>query len=184
FFVLDMATPGVEVRPLRQMTGASEFDEVFLTDVRVPAGNLVGPLHGGWGVTMATLTNERGFIGSATVGLSRRLDAMLGGGMGATAVERDRMASLYTTGRALLALGGRQGPQASAASSLLKLGMTELSVATAMARAGLAGPAAMLDGEVARAVTGAPGARLGGGTSEIQRNIIGELVLGLPKEPK
>ena len=189
FFLLDMHSPGVDVRPLRQMTGEAEFDEVFMTDVRVPAGNLVGPLHGGWGVTMATLTNERGFIGAATVGLARRLDAMAatvaGAGAGAgAAVRRDQFVDLYATGRALLALGGRQGPQASAASSLLKLGMTELSFASAMARAGAAGPAAMLEGDAAYGVTAAPGARLGGGTSEIQRNIIGEFVLGLPKEPK
>ena len=184
FLLLDMHTPGIEVRPLRQMTGESEFDEVFFTDVRVPATNLVGDLNGGWGVTMATLTNERGFIGAATVGLARRLDAMAVAGPLDNGVRRDAMIDLYATGRALVALGGRQGPQASAASSLLKLGMTELSFATAMERATATGPEAMLAGEVAHGVCAAPGSRMGGGTSEIQRNIIGELILGLPKEPK
>ena len=65
FFLVDMHAPGIEVRPLRQMTGGSEFDEVFLDEVRLPADALLGPLHGGWGVAMATLTNERGHIGSA-----------------------------------------------------------------------------------------------------------------------
>ena len=63
FFLVDMAAPGIEVRPLRQMTGGSEFDEVFLDEVRLPRDALLGPLHGGWNVAMATLTNERGYIG-------------------------------------------------------------------------------------------------------------------------
>ena len=71
-----MATPGVEVRPLRQMTGGSEFDEVFLTDVELPADALLGPLHGGWGVGMAVLTSERGHIGASVIGLERRLAAL------------------------------------------------------------------------------------------------------------
>ena len=58
------------------MTGGSEFDEVFLDEVRLPADALLGPLHGGWGVAMATLTNERGYIGSAGITLARRLDAI------------------------------------------------------------------------------------------------------------
>ena len=71
-----MDTPGIEVRPLKQMTGESEFDEVFFTDVRLPAANLLGPLHGGWGVGMAVLTSERGHIGTSIIGLERRLDSM------------------------------------------------------------------------------------------------------------
>ncbi|HWH31795.1 MAG TPA: acyl-CoA dehydrogenase family protein, partial [Egibacteraceae bacterium] len=64
FFLVDMRAPGVETRPLRQLTGDSEFDEVFLDEVRIPDNDLVGPLHGGWGVAMSTLTNERGHIGA------------------------------------------------------------------------------------------------------------------------
>jgi alkylation response protein AidB-like acyl-CoA dehydrogenase len=184
FFVINMTSPGIETRPLRQMTGEAEFDEVFMDDVRVPASNLVGPLHGGWGVAMATLTNERGHIGGSRIGLGRRLDALVEGGLGDDPVLTDRLIDLLVRGRALHALGGRQGPVASVASSLLKLGITELTVDTAMTRAALAGAHAMLDSDEARGVLGAPGARLGGGTSEIQRNIIGELVLGLPREPR
>ena len=73
-----MDLPGVEVRPLKQMTGEAEFDEVFFTDVELPADQLLGPLHGGWGVGMAVLTNERGHIGAAIIGLERRLEAMAG----------------------------------------------------------------------------------------------------------
>ena len=76
FFLFPMDLPGVEVRPLRQMTGEAEFDEVFLTDVELPAEHLLGPLHGGWGVGMAVLTNERGHIGTAVIGLERRLEQL------------------------------------------------------------------------------------------------------------
>ena len=76
FFLFDMRLPGVEIRPLRQMTGGSEFDEVFFTDVMVPADCLLGPLNGGWDVGMAVLTNERGHIGAAVIGLERRLAAI------------------------------------------------------------------------------------------------------------
>jgi alkylation response protein AidB-like acyl-CoA dehydrogenase len=184
FFLLDMHLAGVDVRPLRQMTGDSEFDEVFLDEVRVPASCLLGPLHGGWGVGMATLTNERGHIGASAIGLSRRLDAIAAlGGAGIGAVERDVVASLLSRGRALLALGQRQGAVASVAASLMKLGITEMAFDSAMLRADLAGPAAMLEGEAAAGVLSAPGARIAGGTSQVQRTIIGERLLGLPREP-
>jgi alkylation response protein AidB-like acyl-CoA dehydrogenase len=167
------------------MTGDAEFDEVFLDEVRVPADCLLGPLHGGWGVGMATLTNERGHIGASAITLSRRLDAIaaLGGGeLGA--VERDALTGLLGRGRALLALGQRQGPVASVAASLMKLGITEMFFDSAMLRATLAGPDGMLAGDVTAGVLGAPGARIAGGTSQVQRNIIGEHLLGLPREPK
>ncbi len=77
FFLCPMDLPGIEIRPLKQMTGESEFDEVFFTDVELPADHLLGPEHGGWGVGMAVLTSERGHIGTAVVSLERRLDQML-----------------------------------------------------------------------------------------------------------
>ena len=76
FFLCPMDLPGIEVRPLKQMTGEAEFDEVFFTDVALPADHLLGPLHGGWGVGMAVLTSERGHIGTSVIGLERRLDQM------------------------------------------------------------------------------------------------------------
>ncbi len=190
FFLLDMSLPGIEVRPLRQMTGGSEFDEVFFTDVRMPAESLLGPIDGGWGVGMATLTNERGSIGAAQISMQRRLDAMIE--LGRTgdpvarldAVDRDRLAGLVTRGQTLLALGRRQGPDASVASSLGKLGTTEMMFDHAVLRAELAGAEAMLWNAETRALTGAPGGRIAGGSSQIQRSIIGERILGLPKEPR
>jgi alkylation response protein AidB-like acyl-CoA dehydrogenase len=183
FFLLDMHSPGVETRPLRQMTRDAEFDEVFLTDVRVPTANLLGSLHEGWGVTMATLTNERGSIGAAQIAMQRRLDAMIAMGGDLGPVKRDQLAALLTRGTSLLAMGRRQGPAASVASSLSKLGTTELLFDNAVLRTGLAGPAGMLWGPEARGLTAAPGGRIAGGSSQIQRNIIGERILGLPKEP-
>jgi alkylation response protein AidB-like acyl-CoA dehydrogenase len=178
FFLVDMHSAGIEVRPLRQMTGESEFDEVFLDNVRVPATNLLGPEHGGWGVAMATLTNERGHIGAAAITLSRRLDAIAALG------ESDEVMSLLSRGRSYLAMAQRQGPVASIAASLMKLGVTELLFDTAMTRASLAGANAMLEGEAAAGVLGAPAGRIAGGTTQVQKNIIGERILGLPKEPR
>ena len=193
FFLFDMRLPGVTVRPLKQMTGESEFDEVFFDEVRIPASSLLGPLHGGWMVAMATLTNERGSIGTASISLGRRMNRLIeqlqidagldGARIGA--VERNALARLVSTGRALTMLGGRQGPSASTASSLLKLGITELMFANAEARVGFAGPDAMLaQNEASRGLLAAPGGRIAGGTSQIQRNLIGERLLGLPQEPR
>jgi alkylation response protein AidB-like acyl-CoA dehydrogenase len=181
FFLADMHAPGVEVRPLRQMTGGSEFDEVFLEEVRLPADALLGPLHGGWGVAMATLTNERGHIGSAGISLGRRLDAIASMQGAEDAVSRDRLAELVARGRALQAMGRRQGAVASVAASLAKLGVTELMFDAAVLEADLAGPEAMLDGGAAARLLGAPGGRIAGGTTQVQKNIIGERLLGLPK---
>ena len=186
FFLVDMHLTGVDVRPLRQMTGGSEFDEVFLDDVRLPSDALLGPLHGGWGVAMATLTNERGHIGSAGISLGRRLDAMAGHGALTTGdpISQGRLAELLARGRALQAMGRRQGPIASVAASLGKLGVTELMFDAAMLEADLSGAAGMLDGPASARLLAAPGGRIAGGTTEVQKNIIGERLLGLPKEPK
>ena len=180
FFLVDMHADGVDVRPLRQMTGGSEFDEVFLDGVRVPATNLLGPEHGGWGVAMATLTNERGHIGASAIALQRRLDAM-SAMTSEDPVARQELAGLLARGNAFLALSGRQGPVASVAASLMKLGVTELMFDVSMLRSRMAGAHGMLTGEAAAGVLGAPAGRIAGGTTEVQRNIIGERILGLPR---
>jgi alkylation response protein AidB-like acyl-CoA dehydrogenase len=186
FFACPMHLPGIEIRPLRQMTGEAEFDEVFFTDVELPAEHLLGPLHGGWGVGMAVLTSERGHIGTAIIGLERRLDSMaqLAEGRQLGAIERQRLASLLAQGSALKAMAQRQGPIASTAASLMKLGITEMMFGVAMLRGDLAGAEAMLDGPEAYGMLAAPGGRIAGGTSQVQRNIIGERLLGLPREPR
>ena len=186
FFLLPMDLPGVEVRPLKQMTGEAEFDEVFFTDVHLPADHLLGPLHGGWAVGMAVLTSERGHIGTSVIGLERRLEGMsrLAEGRDLTPVQRQRLAALLSTGSSYKAMAQRQGPIASTAASLMKLGITEMMFETSMLRGDLAGAEAMLDGGEAFGMLAAPGGRIAGGTSQVQRNIIGERLLGLPREPK
>jgi alkylation response protein AidB-like acyl-CoA dehydrogenase len=186
FFLCPMDLPGIEVRPLRQMTGDAEFDEVFFTDVRLPATHLLGPLHGGWGVGMAVLMNERGHIGTSVIGLERRLESMVS--MSADRdlgpMERQRLAEQLMRGMSFKAMAQRQGPIASTAASLMKLGITEMLFDVAVLGGDAAGADAMLDGSAANGMVAAPGGRIAGGTSQVQRNIIGERLLGLPREPK
>ena len=186
FFLCPMDLPGIEVRPLKQMTGEAEFDEVFFTDVALPVENLLGPLHGGWGVGMAVLTSERGHIGTAVIGLERRLEAMasLSDGRDLGPIERQRLATQLIRGSSLKAMAQRQGPIASTAASLMKLGITEMMFDVAMLRGDLAGADAMVDGPDTAGMLAAPGGRIAGGTSQVQRNIIGERLLGLPREPR
>jgi hypothetical protein len=184
FLLVDMTLPGIDIRPLRQMTGGSEFDEVFLDDVRVPTSCLLGPEHEGWNVAMATLTNERGHIGSSSISMRRRLDRMAADLKGVTdPVARDRVVKLLIRGEALAALGNRQGPVASVASSLSKLGVTELMFDAAEARLDAQGAHGMLESGASMGLLMAPGGRIAGGTTQVQKNIIGERLLGLPKEP-
>ncbi|MFI5043309.1 MAG: acyl-CoA dehydrogenase family protein [Acidimicrobiales bacterium] len=184
FFLLDMASAGVELRPLRQMNGDAEFDEVFLTDVRVPARCLLGPENAGWMVGMSALTNERGFIGASSISLQRRLDGLRELLPGLSPIQRQGLIDLWIRGTVLWAMGQRLGAVASILGSVAKLATTELMFDLAMFRADVEGPAAMLDSAVTHGLLTAPGGRIAGGTSQVQRNIIGERILGLPKEPR
>ncbi len=180
--LLDMRSPGVEVRPLRQMTGAAEFDEVFLTEVVVSAECLLGPLNGGWDVAMAVLAEERNYIGALVMGLERRIKAIATSDHTLDDLQRQELALLVARARTLASLERRQGPSASMAASLLKLGVSELMFDVAMFRSRLAGLGGLVDGDVSE-VLAAPAPRIAGGTSQVQRNIIGERLLGLPREP-
>lgn len=192
FFLLDMALPGIEVRPLRQMTGDAEFTEVFLDEVPVPGDALLGPFHGGWGVAMGVLGDERGSSdASGLISFDRRLArlaALSGSGEGdgegaAGGVERDRLADALVRGGALrsMLVGSGGGPGAGSAAKLLR---TELEFAAAGLAVDLSGPDGMLDGGPTDGFLYSPGMKIAGGSSEIQRNIIGERVLGLPRDPK
>ena len=185
FFLLDMSLPGIEIRPLKQMTGEAEFDEVFFTDVEMPAEALLGPLHGGWGVGMAVLTSERGHIGTSVISLERRLDSIsrLAEGRDLSSTERQEIVKLLSKGMAYKAMAQRQGPVASTAASLMKLGITEMMFETSILRSNISGMDSLLVGPEAFGVLSAPGGRIAGGTSQVQRNIIGERLLGLPREP-
>ncbi len=183
FFVIDMSSEGVETRPLRQMTGSAEFDEVFFDGVRLPAGALLGERGQGWQIAMSALTNERGHIGGMGRAITKRLESLqaLAAEGGLDAEARDRLVQLYCRGRAYLYMTQRQGPTASVGSSLGKLGMTSFLFDLAELRTDVAGPWGTLEGPETAGLVAAPGGWFGGGTSQVQRNIIGERILGLPR---
>ena len=183
FFLIPMTLPGIDIRPLRQMTGEAEFDEVFFEDVELSADQLLGTENDGWGVGMAVLTNERGHIGASVIGLERRLESMarMAEDRSLDPLQRQQLAELLSRGKAFTAMGRRQGPVASTAASLMKLGITEMMFAASMLRGDLSGAHGMLDGADAAGMLAAPGGRIAGGTSQVQRNIIGERLLGLPR---
>jgi alkylation response protein AidB-like acyl-CoA dehydrogenase len=199
--IVDMRDPGVEVRPLRQMDGGANFNEVFFTNVTVPTDRVVGDVNDGWNVARTTLTNER--------------FAVAGGRQGNTSVAmpilrlikelelvpseclRQELARLYTMDFVLRLLqqrsrqsreaGRRPGPEGSVA----KLVNSRLQKQAAAVRLSLIGAAGMAcepdDGFASGLMDGfvaSPAASIGGGTDEVQKNIIGERVLGLQREPQ
>jgi acyl-CoA dehydrogenase len=200
-FVVDMHAPGVEIRPLRQMTGGASFNEVFFNEVRVPDDHRLGDVNQGWTVALTTLMNERASIGAGT-----------GGGMGLASVTRlaelcrhfdviddpivrqkmmdvyiNFQVSRYTNQRAMdrIKRGQLPGPEM----SIAKLSLTNNLWRTANFVADVLGPRITADtGEWGTyawggLLLGVPGMKVAGGTDEVMKNIVGERVLGLPKEP-
>jgi alkylation response protein AidB-like acyl-CoA dehydrogenase len=197
-FLVDMKAPGVEVRPLRQLTGGASFNEVFFTDVRVPDEMRLGDVDEGWTVALTTLMNERMAIGGGSVGsgmdLSGRLRALVRHmGLADDPVVRQQLADVlirhsvnrYTSLRAMAKLRAGQlpGPEL----STLKLALTNNMQRMSNVLTSLLGPRLVADtGEWgtyawSQFVLTVPGMRVAGGTDEILHNIIGERVLGLPK---
>jgi alkylation response protein AidB-like acyl-CoA dehydrogenase len=233
YFVIEMRQPGIEVRPIREMTGRAIFNEVFFTDARVPAENVIGEIGGGWGVALTTLANERtmlgaGSFGSAGAGLLMRptslgdragdlagateaaaraaatsgADELLRGlveeyGRADDPIFRQEVASIYTLleiarytdlrVRAAVDRGGRPGPEVSvgklAASRLLRE-MRDTMFRICGPYATLWGDDAPRGGRVHEVGFSSYLISIGGGTDQVQRNIIGERVLGLPGEPR
>ena len=200
-FVVDMHAPGVEIRPLRQMTGGASFNEVFFNEVRVPDSFRLGDVNQGWSVALTTLMNERASIGGGS-----------GGGMGLASVTRlaelcrhfgiiddpivrqkmmdvyiNFQVSRYTNQRAMdkIKKGQLPGPEM----SIAKLALTNNLWRTANFVADMLGPRIIADtgewGTFAwgQFLLGVPGMKVAGGTDEVMKNIVGERVLGLPKDP-
>ncbi len=203
YFICPMDRPGIEVRPIVEMTGVPYFNEVFLDEVRVPVENLVGEENRGWALARLTLGNER-------------LSLSNGGalwGMGPTTADlvdiarrerladrgaRDRLVRLHIAGEVLRLVGLRvlselvQGREPGAEAAVRKLMADRHGQQLMNLAKDLAGPAGMLTdqgplgtdpGEWHWGFTFSPALTIGGGTAEILRNIIGERMLGLPREP-
>ncbi len=230
YFALPMHQPGVEVRPLRQMNGHASFSEVFLTDARVPATNVVGHRGDGWRGALTTLAHERRFGAVRGPQLDRNgshgravqeaaaeaeeyfktyqwypqragrvdllVEAARATGKTGDPVARQRIARVLSLQRAhqwtaLRAEAARAlGRPPGAEGSLGKLGLSDVARAAAEVHALLAGaeglltgPDSLLGGLVAEVLVSVPAQSIAGGTDQIQRNIIGERVLGLPREP-
>jgi alkylation response protein AidB-like acyl-CoA dehydrogenase len=209
YFVCDMTAPGVDVRPLRQITGEAEFNEVFLTDVRIPDAHRLGAVGQGWQVAQTTLMNERVAIGGQA---APRESGMLGvvAGTWRTHPEQrthelhDRLLKLWVDAEATRMAGerlrqqlavGSPGPEGSA----MKLAFARLSQALSGLEVELLGEAGLryddwtmrrpdlvdfTAREAGYRYLRAKGNSIEGGTSEILRNIIAERVLGLPSEPR
>ncbi len=206
YILADLRSPGIEVRPIRQITGAAEFNEVFFDAVRVPLANVLGPLHGGWKVAKSTLGYER--VGqSRTHRIQRRLDILVKMAQQPNALTdkgfddsyvADRIARYAAQVEALRQIaaqataagvrGVSPGPEASVA----KLLTSEVDQSMATFGLELAGPAGTLErgspgaakkGNVAHSYLLMRAATFGAGTSEIQRNVVAERLLGLPRDP-
>jgi alkylation response protein AidB-like acyl-CoA dehydrogenase len=198
YLLLDMSTPGIDIRPLKQPTGRSEFNEVFLDDVRVPLDDVLGEINAGWGPILTTLTNERTGIGGQSPMVDDAIELARAYGVADDPVVRQDLARLYTFAATARFLGYRvrtaasRGEAPGPESSVLKLAnsmrldlLGNLTMTIMGARGTLYGD----DAEVAGfwqnyAFLGQWMSRIGGGTDEVQRNIIGENVLGLPQEPR
>jgi alkylation response protein AidB-like acyl-CoA dehydrogenase len=192
YFLLDMKTPGIEVRPLVEMTGEARFNEVFLSQVRVPDSARLGPVHGGWAITQTTLLNER----MAMSGLSSLLDwdalrSFVKEQLGAAdPLLRDELARVYVELKSLQLLNARmvtklgRGQIPTAESSVMKLALARV-----MTRAAEAAMRAMGPGALARRgfwqneFLFAPAWHIAGGTDQVQKNVCAERVLGLPRDP-
>lgn len=213
YFAVDMKSPGVEVRPLRQITGEAEFNEVYLTDVRIPDVNRIGDTGEGWRVSLTTLMNERSAIG--TGGAPKRGSGAIASLVKVweqlpedqqTAVRRDELMKLWIGAETLRLTSmraganrrmGNPGPEGSVA----KLAFAELNQAILEAAVTFEGPAGQIGYDytfrrpeelsatgtetgVGHAFLRVRANSIEGGTSEIMRNILGEQVLGLPGEPR
>ena len=197
-FIVDMKAPGVEIRPLRQMTGGASFNEVFFTEVRVRDDHRLGDVNNGWNVALTTLMNERAAIGGGSGGgdpLTRVYAMVRHYGLDRDPVVRNKLADLviryrvasYNNQRAMAKIraGQTPGPEMSTG----KMALTDNQLRLCAFLSEVLGPKVIADtgewGTYAwnQLILGTPRLRIAGGSDEVMRNIVGERVLGLPKEP-
>jgi alkylation response protein AidB-like acyl-CoA dehydrogenase len=194
-FIVPMDAEGVTVRPLRQISGEPEFNEVFFDDVYLEPGAEVGPVDGGWGVALTTLMFERLTIGGGSEGMGYRADRFARALAGDEDARRDpdvraRLADIgvdllalrFSSYRTLTALerGAIPGPEA----ALGKVTAVGAAIDAGDLIADVLGPEALQEGEWSYLISFLPGLKSAGGTEEILRNTVGERVLGLPPEPR
>ena len=199
-FIVDMKAPGVDVRPLRQMTGGASFNEVFFNEVRVRDDHRLGDINQGWTVALTTLMNERASIGAGGAGggaggqMTRIIETVRHYGLADDPLTRQELMRLwtnlrvasYTNQRAMdrIKSGQLPGPEM----SIAKLALTQNMWRMAQFMTRVLGPKITADqGEWgtyawSQFVLGIPGMRIAGGSDEVMRNIVGERVLGLPKD--
>ncbi|NKQ52702.1 dehydrogenase [Amycolatopsis sp. K13G38] len=200
-FIVDMHAPGVTVRPLKDMTGRAPFNEVYFDNVRLPADSVLGEVDAGWFAAVTMLGHERVSIGGSVrrrydpLGYHNLADLAKRTGRSQDPAVRAELAALYAAERALSLFNTRlrqesdAGTPPGARGSVAKLAGAEL-LWRAVSVAGLIAPQETIaweddeGGELAAAINATPASSIAGGTNQVQRNIIGERILGLPKEPQ
>jgi alkylation response protein AidB-like acyl-CoA dehydrogenase len=192
-FLVDLRTPGIEIRPVQTITGERTFAELYFTDVRIPASATLGPIDGGWTVAMTTLSFERAGVARLHLGLSRKLERLLADPRAAGSLGdprlRDRVASIYAdiacmrwmTNRSLARM--RSGQPTGADGSMTKLAWGRAEQKLSALALDVLGMAATTD-EWATNLAASRQTTIAGGTTEINLNIVGEMGLGLPREPR
>jgi len=189
-FLVDLRTPGIEARPITTIAGEQSFAELFFTDARVRCDAMLGPLHQGWSVAMTTLGHERAGVARLHLSLASRLDDLLADPRAAEGrrdpLRRDRLARVWAAIRCMRYLTERSlsDPTAAAGAvgSLAKLSWAHCDQELADIAVDLIGPAALeAHDHWADNLLSVRQASIAGGTTEINKNIVGEHVLGLPR---
>ncbi len=186
-FLVDMRTPGIDARPMTTMAGDQSFAELFLTDVRVPASSMLGELNDGWSVATRTLANERAGVANLYLTQRRSFDRLCAALGPLDAVGRNELATRYIEVRLLELLGKRTvgatlaGRQPGAEGSVVKLAWSQCAQRLANTAVDLLHDC---DGSWGTAMLSSRSLSIAGGTTEVNKNIIAERVLGLPREPR